>query len=162
MIRHATSARPGHRVWLGLRCLYHVRPDVPLASGRDTSAQEEPAPYQTPLSNTRPLRCQNSVGTCCLFHLIMSELADASGKPVCDSATSAPLHPALSRNELRPVSDSVGPQPLVIARDLADASGQSDEVPIAGGEMYVSENFIVAASWARVDARRSPRHCALI
>ena len=33
-----------------------VQPDMPLGS----------APYQWPLSNTRPLHHQNSVGTCCV------------------------------------------------------------------------------------------------
>ena len=40
--------------------------DMPLASGRVTGSQQRSAPYQRPLSNTRPLHRQNSVGTCCV------------------------------------------------------------------------------------------------
>ena len=40
--------------------------DMPLASGRATGAQSQSAPYQRPLSNTRPPHHQNSVGTCCV------------------------------------------------------------------------------------------------
>ena len=39
-------------------------PDMPLASGRETGSQLQSAPYQGPLSNTRPSHHQNSVGTC--------------------------------------------------------------------------------------------------
>ena len=39
-------------------------PDMPLASGRATGALQRWAPYQRPLSNTRPPHHQNSVGTC--------------------------------------------------------------------------------------------------
>ena len=39
-----------------------ARSDMPLASGRAIGAQQGSAPYQRPLSNTRPLHQQNSVG----------------------------------------------------------------------------------------------------
>ena len=41
-------------------------PDMPLASGWETGSQWESAPYQRPLSNTRPPHHRNSVGTCCV------------------------------------------------------------------------------------------------
>ena len=40
-------------------------PDMPLEPGRETGSQSLAAPYQSPLSNTRPHH-QNSVGTCCV------------------------------------------------------------------------------------------------
>ena len=40
--------------------------DMPLASGRGTGASSPSAPYQMPLSNTRPPYHQNSAGTCCV------------------------------------------------------------------------------------------------
>ena len=40
------------------------QPDMPLASGRETDSQSRSAPYHRPLSNTRPLHHQNSVGMC--------------------------------------------------------------------------------------------------
>ena len=40
--------------------------DMPAASGRETGSQSLPALYRRPLSNTRPLHHQNSVGTCCV------------------------------------------------------------------------------------------------
>ena len=38
----------------GRRAVGHCRPDMPLASGRETGSQSQWAPYQEPLSNTRP------------------------------------------------------------------------------------------------------------
>ena len=43
-----------------------TRTDMPLASRRETGSSKQSAPYQRPLSNTRPPHHQNSVGTCCV------------------------------------------------------------------------------------------------
>ena len=42
------------------------RPDLQLASGRETGAESRSAPYHRPLSNTRPPQHENSVGACCV------------------------------------------------------------------------------------------------
>ena len=73
---------------------------MPLASGRGTGSQQRSAPYQRPLSNTRPPHHQNSVGMCCVQRVARSKSSCRSRQmPVASLVTAKPAARCTSHSE---------------------------------------------------------------